>query len=546
MNSPQQRESAPIGFDAQGWPLPEVRSLMIDNFVRSWTRHWLAVVILFVASMGLVLFGTWLVTPTWEGQATMEIHPTPLPQMSIESGAVSQAAPLTAAQLVKNLIEQTRSLSFLREVVTRSGLDQHLQARADKPPDVRTRIKKVIAKVASLQFLRGQFKIDYVSKGMDELTSTWLSITPTEGSTVIPIYVYGDTPAITKKVGDTIMDLLQERTDAALRAGVQQQVTVLNDLVRGAQERVAQNDVLLQQARTKYEFFDPEAYARAAQETAQSLRNEKSTFRARADSIEAELATLSEQLLAIPETRSLVRDTEALRADPQLRSTLEKEIADLQAEIASKSATLGPNSPAVKGLEVRLEAMRKSLEDARRDESRLSGTQSNTMETLDPRHQSLYSRWVEAKLQLTALQARFGALDEAIAAMTTMQHDAVKADIELKRMQRESIADEEQLKQLTTQVRQLQNLLAGPRLFTGVVSRTNTQVLNERKSDFPNMLLAAILALGIGVFAALVLPIAYDYLNQTLHTSRQVSAIPGMRVVAAVPHGGPARMFAGV
>lgn len=545
MNAPQQRESAPTGFDAQGWPLPEVRSMMIDNFVRSWTWHWMAVVLLFVISIGLVLFGAWLVTPTWEGQATMEIHATPSPSLSLESGATTEAAPLTAAQLVKNLIEQTRSLSFLREVVIRSELDKHLQARADQPPDLRMKIKKAIAKVGTLQFLRGRpAGADYVAKGIDELTSTWLSITPSEGATVIPIYVYGDTHTITKKVGDTIMDLLQERTDAALRAGVERQVGVLEELIRDAETRVAANDAAMKEARTKYQFFDPETYARQAQDTAQSLQNEKSTFRPRADSLQAELATLSEQLLAIPETRPLVRDSEALRADPQLSSALEKEIAGLRADIAAKSQSLGPNSPAVKSLQVRLETMQKSLDEARLDESKLTGTSTNTVETLDPRHQALYNRWVEAKLQLTALEARFASLDEAISAMTAMQHQAVAADIELKRLQRESIADEEQLKQLVTQRRQLQNLLAGPRLFTGVVSRTDTQVLNEKKSDYPNMLLAAILALAIGVFAALVLPIAYDYLNQTLLTSRQVSAIPGMRVVAAVPRGGSGKMFA--
>ncbi|MCL4198094.1 MAG: hypothetical protein KJZ69_11445 [Phycisphaerales bacterium] len=545
MNAPQQRESAPIGFDAQGWPLPEVRSMMIDNFVRSWTRHWMAIIVLFLAATGLVLFGTWLVTPTWEGQATMEIHPTPMPQMSIESGSVSQAAPLTAAQLVKNLIEQTRSLSFLREVVIRSELDKHLQDRADRPPDLRTRIKKVIAKVASLQFLRGQFKVDYVSKGMDELTSTWLSITPTEGSTVIPIYVYGDTPAITKKVGDTIMDLLQERTDAALRAGVEQQVTVLNDLIEDARLKVSQNDVALQEARMRYEFFDPETYARQVQDTTQSLQSEKNTFRARAESLDAELATLTAKMSEVKELVSLMGDVETIKATEQsLSARLEKDIADLRADIAAKSLSQSPNSPAVKALEVRLQTMLKSLEDARAEENRVPQQSTNVRQQLNPQHQAIFERWLDATLQLEALRTRFAALDDAIAAMTTMLHQAVKADIELKRLQRESIADEEQLKQLTTQARQLQNLLAGPRLFTGVVSRTETQVLNERKSDYPNMLLAAILALAIGVFAALVLPIAYDYLNQTLLTSRQVSAIPGMRVVAAVPRGGSGKMFA--
>jgi len=548
MNSPHQRESAPIGFDAQGWPLPEVRSMMIDNFVRSWRRHWLAVIVLFAVSMGLVLFGAWLVTPTWEGQAMMEIHPTPMPQKNIESGAMSQAAPLSAAQLVKNLIEQTRSLSFLREVVVRSGLDKHLEQNAQRPRDARMKLKKAMIYFGKMQFLRGRTPVvDHVAKGLDELTSTWLSITPTEGSTVIPIYVYGDTAAITKQVGDTIMDLLQERTDAALRAGVQQQVTVLNELTEDARSRVAQNDAALQEARIKYEFFDPETYARQAQDTAQALQSEKSTFRARAESLEAEVATLTAKMSEVDELVSLMGDIETLKATEQsLSARFEKDIADLRADIAARSLTQGPNSPAVKALEVRLETMLKSLEDARSDENRTPQQSTNVRQQLNPQHQAIFERWLDATLQLETTRTRFAALDEAIAAMTRMQHDAVKADIELKRMLRESIADEEQLKQLTTQARQLNNLLAGPRLFTGVVSRTNTQVLNDKKSDYPSMLLAGLLALAIGLFSGLVLPIAYDYLNQSLLTSRQASAIPGVRVVASVPRVSAGKMFASV
>ncbi|MCC6909153.1 MAG: hypothetical protein IT430_14520 [Phycisphaerales bacterium] len=557
MSSPQHQETAPTGFDSQGWPLPEVRSMMVDNFVRSWTQHWLAVVLLFVVSMGIVLFAAWLVTPTWEGQATMEIHSTPMPTMSLESGAMTDAAPLTANQLVKNLVEQTRSLSFLREVVERSGLDDHLKQVAETPPNMRTRIKKTIAKVATLQFLRGDFKVDYVAKAMDELTSAWLSITPTEGSTIIPIYVYGDSPKITRQVGDTIMDLLQERTDAALRAGVERQLGVLEGtvgedgrvvpgLIQDAQLRVAENDARIQDARTKYEFFDPETYAQSAQETAQSLRNEKTTFQLQDDTLSAKIATLEKQLAEVPEIRKLMQEGVASQPDNLLSSRIEIDIADTKAEIAQKKASQGPNSPAVQSLEVKLKAMEQSLADAKSDESKIGTDRSNVTEQVDPKYLSLFNSWIDSTVQLNALRARVGALDQAIAALTEMQHSAVKADIELKRMQREAIADEEQLKQLTTQARQLHNLLAGPRLFNGVVSRTDTQVLNENKNDYPSMLLAALLALLIAAFAALVLPIAYDYLNQTLLSSQQVSAIPGVRVVASVPSTRSNRMFTSV
>jgi len=546
MSSPHQQESAPTGFDSQGWPLPEVRSMMVDNFVRSWTQHWLAVVVLFVVSMGIVLFAAWLVTPTWEGQATMEIQPAPSPNPIVTSSALTQVAPLTASQLVKNLIEQTHSLNFLREVVIKSGLDAHYQARADTPPDTRTKIKKALAYVAMLQFLRPVTDVDYVAKALEDLGSTWLSITPTEGSTVIPIYVYGDTPKITQKVGDTIMDLLQERADAALKSVVQQQVDVVSKLVSDAESKVMANDAALEAARMKYAFFDAQSYAQQVQDAKQDLVNEKTTFLAQADSLNARIAGLAEQLDKIPEVRKMMAEGTTTSPDNLLSSRIEKDIADTKAEMAQKFATQGPNSPTVRSLEVKLGAQQQSLADAKKDEAKHPTDRANINEQLDPKYLSIFNGWLDATMLLKGLQARFAALDQAIVALTEMQHEAVRADIELKRMQRDSASDEDQLKPLPTQLRQLNNLIATPRLFAGVVSRSDTSVLNVKKNDYPNMLLAIGLALAIGLFAGLVLPIAYDYLNQTLLTSRQVASIPGVRVVASVPRASSSRMFASV
>lgn len=546
MSSPHQQESAPTGFDSQGWPLPEVRSMMVDNFVRSWTQHWLAVGLLFVVSMGLVLFAAWLVTPTWEGQATMEIQPAPSPNPLGTSSALTQVAPLTASQLVKNLIEQTHSLNFLREVVIESKLDGHYKDNAETPPDARTKIKKAIAYVALLQFLRRDTGVDYVAKALDDLGSSWLSITPTEGSTVIPIYVYGDTPVITKKVGDTIMDLLQARADAALRSGVQQQIDVVSKLVSDAESKVKANDAAMETARMKFQFFDPQSYAQQVQDAKQNLVNEKTTFLAQVDSLNARIAGLAEQLDKIPEVRKMMAEGTTTSADNLLSSRIANDIADTKAEIAQKTSTQGPNSPTVRSLEVKLAAQEQSLADAKRDESKTPTDRNNTNEQLDPKYNSIFNSWIDATMQLKGLQARFEALDQAIAALTDMQHDAIKADIELRRMQRDAGTDEDQLKSLTTQLRQLNNLIATPRLFAGVVSRSNTSVLNEKKNDYPNMLLAIGLALAIGLFAGLVLPIAYDYLNQTLLTSRQVASIPGVRVVASVPRVSSSKMFASV
>lgn len=548
MSSHQHREPVPVGFDSQGWPLPEVRALMIDNFVRSWTHHWKALVVLFVSSVGLVLFGTWLVTPTWEGRASIEVQPQPMPVMAVENSVVTQAQSLTASQMVKNMVEQARSYNLLNDVIEQTAMDQYLRERSELDPNLRTRLRSWVVYFGRLQFLRGKpAAVNYRVKALEELSTNWISIVPSEGTTVLPIIVNGDSPEMTIRVGNAIMDQLQARADEDLRMLVEKQVEVLGRLVDDARARVASNDQAIGQFKASLEFgIDPAAYAQAAFDAASALRMEKTTFRPRLDALEAELATLSGQLDDVPEIRQLMRDGELLKSQASVSAAIEKDIADLRADIAAKSTVVGPNAPAVKALEVRLADLTKSLEEAKSQEAMLPSTSKNVVETLDPRHQALFERLVEVNQQLSSLRARYASLDPAIADATSMQREALSADVKLQRMLREARLDEDQLRELSTSHRQLSNLLQQDTIFKGIVRRNETTVKNADSSDYPSMLLAGLIALAVGLFTSLVLPIAYDYVNQTLLTSRQIASIPGLRVVASVPSMRASRLFAEV
>lgn len=522
--------------------------MMIDNFVRSWTQHWVAVLILFVVSVGLVMFGTWLVTPTWEGRASIEVQPQPVPIMAVENSVVTQAQSLTASQMVKNMVEQARSYNLLNDVINQTRMDEYLRQRREIEPNLRTRLRGLVVYIGKLQFLRGKpAAVNYRVKALEELSSDWVSIVPSEGTTVLPILINGDTAEMTVRVGNAIMDQLQARADEDLRRLVEKQVEVLKRLVEDARARVASNDEAIGQFKASLEFgIDPAAYAQAALDSAAALRTEKTTFRPRLDALEAELASLSKQLNEIPEIRQLTRDGELLKSQVSVSSAIEKDIADLRADIAAKTSALGPNSPAVKTLEVRLADLLKSLEQTKSEEARLPNTSSNVVETLDPRHQALFERFVAVNQQVASLRARYASLDPAIADATSMQREALSADVQLQRMIREARLDEDQLRALSTNHRQLLNLLEQDTIFKGIIRRNETMVKNPDSNDYPSLMLAGLIALAVGLFSALVLPIAYDYVNQTLLTSRQAASIPGLRVVAVVPRMRAAKMFAAI
>ena len=133
-------------------------------------------------------------------------------------------------------------------------------------------------------------------------------------------------------------------------------------------------------------------------------------------------------------------------------------------------------------------------------------------------------------------------VQNAITRMQENQLKAIEADEALKRMNRQLQLELGNLSDLKDKRRSYETMLAQDHVFQGMQVVQWTSVNTPEQADSPNRILAFILAIAIGIFVALVLPVAYDYLNQTLLTSRQAATIPGLRVAAIVPRMSEAQM----
>ncbi|MFG0330819.1 MAG: GumC family protein [Phycisphaerales bacterium] len=540
MSPETHKETAPLGFDREGWPLPEVRSMMVENFVRSWRRHWIAVIILFVLSVFLVLFSTWLVSPRWEGQAKIQIYPQALPDVVIADEMRTSGGIVEPDTLGGNMVEIMNSLTFLRKVVDELDLDQYFQQQAQRT-DPRTRIKKLIASTitAPIRLIRPAGEPDWKYKALDELSSTWVTAASLEKTTTIPLLIYGDNPDKTVEVGDTILRLLQEEMDKIFRTRVETVAEDLRGKVADYEDRIASNQQTITEARISSPSAAPEQYSSALFD----LQEEEATLQLELDRIQAQIDSAYDQLKDIPEFVEVTADTagsaSAFRSSEQLQINL----ANARSELSQLEQRYGPQSPRVAAQRAVIDALQKELDDIRlTEESRTTDSQRVT-KTLSPKHNEAYQRWSGLQVQKAGIEARERGLEAAILTLTEAQKAAILNQAELEKLQRLAKKDEEDYNRYYSKLRDVENMLTSTPVFKSLVIAEHTTVLNRKKPDYPNMLLAGILALAIGLFTALVLPVGYDYLNQTLLSSRQAQAIPGVRVVAVVPKMNGRRMY---
>lgn len=533
-------ESAPLGFDAEGWPLPEVRSLMIDNFTRSWTKRWYAVIIIFIISICLVIFPMMLITPRWEAEAMASINEQALPVLTVASNTSTSVDKPDAGAMVANLIEIAKSRPFITTVVRDMDLAAYFEENS-KHPELRDKIKKTAAYIITLRFLRRPGVTDWEKKAVDELQEQWISSRPLDKTTMLPLLVYGDQADKACEVADAMLDHLRQFMDDYYRSEINSLIPAIEHEINVLNNMIAADDQKIVEFLTQKGYSNPQTYADRIIDSIASLENDQATIDLDIQSTLASVTTLKTELDKIPELVNLVGESDVekpLRTSDQLMI----EIARIKSERMGILASLPANSPQVKSLDAQITSLDEEYQTALNSEKQLVGTKSGK-DTIDPKYYQTYSTWLEALKKLKGLEARKSGLESALETLQVLQKDAIYASQTLDSMERLKKQHISQHDLRLAKLIEFQTMLAQPRLFNVMNTVVPASVKDMRKADFPNLLLTLVIAFVVGVFTALVFPVGYDYVNQTLMSSRQASAVPGVRVIATVPRMKSRKMY---
>lgn len=530
------KEVGPLGFDPAGWPLPEARSMMVENFAKSWQHHWLAAVVIFAVTLGLVAFGAWLVTPTWEGIAKIQVINQPLPDLSIGTGGTETAAENPKPEvMVKNIVEAINTRTLLAKVIEETGAADYFRMRAEEKPSLRTRIKDGITYIAKLKFIFGSADVNWNIKAMENLQEDWVVVAPLEGTTTVPIFIYGDTADMTIKVGDSIIRQLQDQMDDAVRQQVERRKKSLDILVESARNRVADSEKAVRDYRMTLPYFDPALYAQSALESLNTLQQQRLTIDNDIARAEANVSNLHGELVKLDPVLTLTNESSS---EAPLQRTSEKiatDLAQLRVDRERELLRYMPASPQIRSLDSQIKSLEGEYQKAIAAEQTVKRGGEGENQSPNQLYNSVYASWLDARGTVAALNIRKTVLDGVIAELQKNQQDAINADEELKKLERAAQREEDRYSLLLRRQSDFQSMLDqvgadGGRLYQSIFQTFPTTVKNPNDNDYPSMLLIGVIGVAIAFFMALVIPVAYDYMNQTLLSSRQASTIPGLRL----------------
>ncbi len=522
---------APQGFDPQGWPLPEVRSMMVDNFAQSWIKHWIAAIVIFILTVGIVIIATILATPTWEGTATVLVTQTSLPKLNITATGTEETSTMQTGMLARNLTELVHDHALQYDVIDETGMDKYLEERSHKWRD---RVKDGIKYVLLLKFLYAK-PINWRVKAKKELDGNWLLIAPTEGTSKLPLYVYGSDPEWTVKIGNAVLGKVQEYMDRSMRLQVKAELDTVSTLKVQAEKDLNAIEQKITDYRQETGFVNPLSYANAMQGSLNTVEQQSHLQAAQLTGLQQSIKEMKVELDGYDPFVKMSRESTQVRMNDQGSQRVARDLAELKSQRAALVVSMKTTSPQVMALDQQIEEMGKQLVIIQKNEKANEGTSSMITRDWDPRYKSLFDRWQDGLQQERMAQAKLDGLTSAITTMKENQRKAIQADTVIRQMTRQMQLRLDDLNNLNIKKQSFETMLAQDHIFSGMQVIEKMSVNTPDQPDRPNRLLAAILGVAIGLFMALVLPVAYDYLNQTLLSSRQASAIPGIRLAAVVP-----------
>ncbi len=173
---------------------------------------------IFLLTLFLVIFGTFLITPTWQATTLILVEANPKRQLSAFPRATSPAPPTPPVVQAQNLVLLLTGKNMAYEMVKTFNLDQFIRKKVTEPEALRDKIKMAIVNILRSPItvlqkmgLLGVAEIEWVDRAAEDFTS-WIDVSVASGTQVIDLTVNGETPELAMNIANAMEKRLREKT----------------------------------------------------------------------------------------------------------------------------------------------------------------------------------------------------------------------------------------------------------------------------------------------------------------------------------------------
>lgn len=453
-----------------------------------------------LATFAAVEFFGYLVTPVWEGTTLLLVERTSKQNLSVfREVDMPVGTTDSKGDSALDLIPLLTGWNMGYDAVRQFGLDDLMREKRFNPKTLRDVIKNLMVDIiySPYTLIVGWEEPNWTDRAAEEFVEDWLDIAEEEeGTGVINLTVYGETPQQAMDVSNGMAALLEQRTQAFSRSGAAAAYEFAAAQVAQAEANLkkAEDDVaLFQEANGLYGVDDNR---RLLVQKLDKFQTDLITTRRLQEEVNASL--LGAQSLS---------STQFLQANIELSPVIrqiETALVVLNARRAALLLEKTPDHPDIRVVDAEIERNQQQLKDA-------LGVENQT------------------------LTVREGELERDIQDLESQIRRMPEKEIELARLQQVLMINRSVFETLKSRRERLavEQLAVGNEYTIRVIDRAF--VPQGRDQDWPlwwlNILAGLFLGFVFGVGGAFVV----EYWNEPVLSSREVEQVLGVRLLGRFP-----------
>lgn len=196
------------------------KSRILYDILYAVFRRKVALTILCALSFLLVVLFAFFTKPTYKATTKILIRPNPQQQLILFKDLATPSRDVQAVNPARNLIQILTGREMAREVVERFELDKRIQAEQEESGNLLSQIMEIVSKSFNLvkmlvvpeKSVDETARKDYVAEAMDRLMKKAEDIILQEGSHVINLSIWADTPKLASDMANFMAQRLMEKS----------------------------------------------------------------------------------------------------------------------------------------------------------------------------------------------------------------------------------------------------------------------------------------------------------------------------------------------
>lgn len=507
------------------------RTEIIDYIIFVIRKRLILLISIGLLTFALILFLTYLKTPTWEGSSTILIERSSKQTLSIFKDF---NIPVRGSDFADNfnLLDILNGQNTASRIVEEFALDERLKNKRLHPKEIRSKIKNfivdiILSPITLLQKigLMSKSEKNWHDKAVEDFLNDWTDIEAVEGTSTLEIVVNGETPVLAMDIANRMVDLLIERTQEFTRDGARGSYNYLAEQLSNAEEKLGQAESAMSSFMKKEDYFFIEEEKKMMMAKLGKFETELLSAQKRGKELEARLDTITKELEK--QKNNIVPST--IIAKYPIANELQSSLINMEIKLASVLQEKRIEHPDVMMLKAAIQ----------KNEQKLNSIVQNVIqsrtESINPIFQGLIERVIAIKADRDANIARENALEGIIKNLRTELYALPEKELEWNRLQRTLDLN-----------RSVYNAMKGRMEKLAIeqqsmINEYNIRILDSAyvsksaESDSPNWLLTIIIGMYLSLVFSFGSIFIFEYFNDAVTFPQDVEKTLAMPLLGSVP-----------